>query len=475
MTRITRTKIIATVGPSSSSYAMLKKLVQAGVNTFRLNFSHGSHDTHKQVIDSIKKIREELNTHIGILADLQGPKIRIGEVRSAPAMLIDGSTVTLSTVKSNSDEKLIFVNYKKFASDVTVGDAVLIDDGQLELKVISTNNRNTVKCKVIHGGELNSRKGVNLPHSETSLPSLTKKDLEDLNFILKQEVNWIALSFVRTANDILSLKRRIEKSGKNIKVIAKIEKPQAVKNIDEIIRVSDAVMIARGDLGVEMPQQDIPITQKSVIAKCIVEAKPVIIATQIMQSMVENPRPTRAEINDVANGIFDGADALMLSAETATGKFPALVIETIKDIAENIEKQESIYNKKLVPDMHSKTFLADAICFNSCKIAADVNASAIISMTRSGYTGFMISSYRPKARVLVFMEDKNLLNTLSMVWGVEPFGYNKFVSTEETIEDVKKIAKKFQRVKQHDIVINTSSMPVHWKGTTNMLKISVID
>ncbi len=473
--RITRTKIIATVGPSSASLPMLRKLAEAGVNTFRLNFSHGSHESHKLVIDWIKKIREELKTHIGILADLQGPKIRIGEVMDAPVFLKDGSEIILSTVKSNSDAKRVFVNYKKFAKDVTVGDAVLIDDGQLELKVISTNNRDTVKCKVIHGGELNSRKGVNLPHSETSLPSLTTKDLDDLKFILKQDVNWIALSFVRTAKDILELKKLIEKSGKKIKVIAKIEKPQAVKNIDEIISVSDAVMIARGDLGVEMPQQDIPITQKLVIAKCIVEAKPVIIATQIMQSMVENARPTRAEINDVANGIFDGADALMLSAETATGKFPVIVIETIKDIAENIERQESIYNKKLVPDMHSKTFMADAICFNACKIADDVNASAIISMTRSGYTGFMISSYRPQARILIFMEDKNLLNTLSMVWGVEPFIYSKFVSTDETIEDVKKIAKKFGRVKMNDIVINTSATPVHWKGTTNMLKISLIE
>ncbi len=474
-TRITRTKIIATVGPASASYKMLKKLTDAGVNTFRLNFSHGTHEAHKKVIDSIKKIRTELKRHIGILADLQGPKIRIGEVAKAPVYLIDGKEILLTTIKSNSDAKNIFVNYSKFASDVNAGDAVLIDDGQLELKVISTNNIDTVKCKVLHGGALNSRKGVNLPHSETSLPSLTKKDLKDLKFILNEGVNWIALSFVRNAKDIIHLKKLIAKSGKNIKVIAKIEKPQAVLNIDDIIRESDGIMIARGDLGVEMPQQDIPITQKLVIAKCIKEAKPVIIATQIMQSMVENPRPTRAEINDVANGIFDGADALMLSAETATGKFPVLVIDTIKDIALNIEKQESIFNKKQVADMHSKTYLSDAICYNACKISGDVNAAAIISMTRSGYTAFMISSYRPKARILIFMEDKNLLDTLSMVWGVETFAYKKFASTDETIDDVKKIVKDFGRVQKGAIVINTAAMPVHWKGTTNMLKISVID
>ncbi len=472
--RITRTKIIATVGPASSSYIMLKQLAEAGVNTFRLNFSHGTHKGHKQVINYIKRIRQESKNYLGIMADLQGPKIRIGEVAGLSILLMEGKEILLSTVKSNSDSEKIFVDYKKFAGDVTAGDKILIDDGQLELKVISTNKKDAVKCKIIHGGLLSSRKGVNLPNSETSLPSLTRKDLKDLDFILNEEVNWVALSFVRSAKDIIHLKKLIEKKGKKIKVIAKIEKPQAVINIDDIIRESDAVMIARGDLGVEMPQQDIPITQKAVIAKCIKEAKPVIIATQIMQSMVDNARPTRAEINDVANGIFDGADALMLSAETATGKFPVLVIETIKDIALNIETQEIIFNKKQVADMHSKTYLSDAICYNACKISNDVKAAAIISMTRSGYTALMIASYRPQARILVFMEDKNLLNDLSLVWGIETFSYKKFSSTDETMEDVKKIAKKFNRVKNGDIVVNTSAMPVHWKGTTNMLKISVI-
>lgn len=475
MSRITRTKIIATVGPASSSKAMLKKLMQAGVNTFRLNFSHGTHEQHKEVIDSIHELNEDLKTHVGILADLQGPKIRIGEVLNDEADLRNESELLLTTNKIISDSKKIFVNYKKFAAEVKQNDSILIDDGQIELKVISTNKKDTVKCVVVNGGIISSRKGVNLPHTDISLPSLTKKDLEDLDFALKQNVNWIALSFVRSANDIHQLKKIISRSQKNTKVIAKIEKPQAVKNISEIIIASDAVMIARGDLGVEMPQQDIPISQKTIITKCIQHSKPVIIATQIMQSMVENPRPTRAEINDVANGIFDGADALMLSAETATGNFPVRVIETIKDIALTIEKQESIYNKKQVPDINSKTYLSDAICYNACKIADDVNAAAIISMTRSGYTGFMISSYRPQSRILVFMEDTQLLSTLSFVWGVETFEYRKFVSTDETIEDVKDIALEFGRVKKGDIVINTAAMPVHWKGTTNMLKISVVD
>lgn len=474
MQRITRTKIIATVGPASSDKQMLEKLILAGVNTFRLNFSHSNHSTHRKVIASVQELNRKLGTHVGIVADLQGPKIRIGEVQDSGVKLVSGKTVTLTTRKSVSTASNIFVNFSKFASDVKPGDQILIDDGQMELKVISTNKKDTVKAKIIQGGVLLSRKGINLPDSNVSVHSLTKKDLNDLRFILTQPVNWIALSFVRSAKDILHLKRNIQKAGKRMKVIAKIEKPQAVKNIDEIINASDAVMIARGDLGVEMPQQEIPLIQKSIISKCIAAARPVIIATQMMQSMIDNPRPTRAEITDVANGILDGADCLMLSAETATGKFPAKVIETIKDIAINVERQSSLYNRKPVANLHAATFLKDAICLSASQTAADVQASAIISMTRSGYTGFVISSYRPESKILVFMEDKILLSTMSICWGVETFYYHKFGSTGTTIEDVKKIALKMGRIKRGDIVINTASTPHHWKGTTNMLKISRI-
>jgi len=474
MQRITRTKIIATVGTASSDKQTLEKLIRAGVNTFRLNFSHANHSAHKKVIATVQELNRKLGTHVGILADLQGPKIRIGEVQGNGVMLTSGETVTLTTHKSVSTSSRIFVNFSKFASDVKPGDQILIDDGQMELKIISTNNKDTVKAKIIQGGMLFSRKGINLPDSNVSVRSLTKKDLNDLKFILTQPVNWIALSFVRSAEDILHLKKNIQRTGKKTKVIAKIEKPQAVKNIDEIIEVSDAVMIARGDLGVEMPQQEIPLIQKSIISKCITAARPVIIATQMMQSMIDNPRPTRAEITDVANGILDGADCLMLSAETAVGKFPVRVIETIKDIAINIERQPSLYNKKPVTSLHSATFLKDAICLSASKTAADVNASAIISMTKSGYTGFVISSYRPEAKILVFMEDKTLLSTMSICWGVETFYYHKFGSTGTTIEDVKKIALKAGRVSKGDVVINTASTPHHWNGTTNMLKISKV-
>ncbi len=474
MQRITRTKTIATVGPASSDKQMLEKLIRAGVNTFRLNFSHANHSAHRKVIAAVQELNKELGTHVGILADLQGPKIRIGEVQNNGVKLTSGKTVTLTTKESVSTSSHIFVNFSKFASDVKQGDQILIDDGQMELKVISTNKKDTVKAKVIQGGMLLSRKGINLPDSNVSVHSLTKKDLNDLKFILTQPVNWIALSFVRSAKDILHLKKNIHRAGKKMKVIAKIEKPQAVKNIDEIIEASDAVMIARGDLGVEMPQQEVPLIQKNIISKCIAATRPVIIATQMMQSMIDNPRPTRAEITDVANGILDGADCLMLSAETATGKFPVKVIETIKDIAINVERQSSLYNRKVVAKLHNATFLKDAICLSASQTAADVHASAIISMTRSGYTGFVISSYRPEAKILVFMEDKMLLSTMSICWGVETFYYHKFGSTGTTIEDVKKIALKMGRIKRGDIVINTASTPHHWKGTTNMLKISEV-
>jgi len=475
MQRITRTKILATVGPASSDKQMLEKLVHAGVNAFRLNLSHANGATYKKTIAAIQEVNKKLGTHVGIVADLQGPKIRIGEVENNGVKLISGKTVTLTTRKAVTTSSRIFVNFSKFASDVSSGDQILIDDGLMELKVISTNRKDTVKAKVIQGGLLLSRKGVNLPDTNVSLPSLTKKDLEDLKTVLSQPVNWIALSFVRTAKDILALKKIIQRAGKKTKVIAKIEKPQAVKNIDEIIDVSDAVMIARGDLGVEMPQQKVPVIQKDIISKCIAAARPVIIATQMMQSMIENPRPTRAEITDVANGIFDGADCLMLSTETASGKFPVKVIETIKDIALNIEQQPSLYDKKPVTGLHSKNTLTDAVCLSACKTAKDVDAAAIICMTRSGYTGFVISSYRPKSKVLVFMEDKTLLNTMSICWGAETFYYHNFRSTGKTIEDVKRISLKAGRVKKGDVVINTASTPHHWKGSTNMLKVSIVE
>jgi pyruvate kinase len=473
--RFTRTKVIATVGPASNTPEMLRKLLLAGVDTFRLNFSHGSHQSHLEAITRIRSINDELGMHAGIFGDLQGPKIRIGEVLEGGVDLIEGKDIYITTEKVLSTEKKLYVDYPQFAQEVAAGDTVLLDDGQLELRVVSSNRKDTVKAKVVYGGRLTSRKGVNLPDSDISLPSLTKKDLLDLKFAIKHNLNWVALSFVRKAEDIIDLKKRIKRSGKNIRVIAKIEKPQAVKNIDEIIDVTDAVMVARGDLGVEMPIEEITIVQKDIIQRCIAKAKPVIIATQMLQSMIEHPRPTRAEITDVANGIFDGADALMLSAETASGKYPVKAVEVMNDIATRMEAQSTIYSKKLVPNLQSKTLLADAICYNACKIAEEVNAVAIISMSRSGYSAIRTASYRPASRIFVIMDDSNMLNTLSMVWGVQTFCYKEMRTTDETIEDVKELLKEEGMLHRGDIVVSTASMPLHWKGTTNMLKISRID
>jgi pyruvate kinase len=474
--RFTRTKIVATVGPASSSTEMLKSLIVAGVDTFRLNFSHGTHEGHLQVIENINALNKKLNTHIGILADLQGPKIRIGEVEGGAIILVPGKEIQITNKSIISTDKCLYVNYTPFPKEVKPGDLILLDDGQFELKVLRSNGKDLVTCKIIYGGRLTSKKGVNLPDTDISLPSLTKKDELDLEFALKHNVNWVALSFVRRAKDILDLKKKIEAKKKKAKVIAKIEKPQAVKNIDEIIEATDAIMIARGDLGVEVPMKEMAIIQKNVISKCLLAAKPVIIATQMMQSMIDNPRPTRAEINDVANGIFDGADALMLSAETASGKYPVKVVEVMKDIAEQIEGEKRIYNKQSAPKITpQKNILSDAICYNACLMAEEVKAKTIICMSRSGYTSFKISSFRPESRLMVFMDDILLLNTLNLVWGVETYFYDKMVSTDETIEDLKKLLQKYGQVKKGDIVINTASAPLHWKGTTNMLKVSRIE
>ncbi len=473
--RFTRTKVVATVGPSSSSPELLKQLILAGVDTFRLNFSHGTHESHLQVITDIKKLNAELNTHVGILADLQGPKIRIGDVENGAITLIPEKEIDITVKPSLCTTHSLFVNYAPFAKEVKPDDLVLLDDGNFILKVLKSNLKDKVRAKIIYGGILTPRKGVNLPDSEISLPSLTKKDLDDLKFILKQDVNWIALSFVRKAQDIIDLKKRIKRAGQDAKVIAKIEKPQAVRNLDAILEVTDAVMIARGDLGVEVPMRDMTIIQKRIVTACINKAKPVIIATQMMQSMIDSPMPTRAEINDVANGIFDGADALMLSAETASGKYPVKVIQVMKDIAERIEKEETIYNKKLVPLVTSKNKLSEAICYNACKIADDINAQGIISLSRSGYTAFLIASYRPKSELMVYMDNKKNLNTLNLVWGVRTFYYDKNKNVEDTIDDLKSDLKTQGYLKKNDIVVNTASMPLHWKGSTNMLKVGTIE
>lgn len=477
MSKFTKTKIVATLGPASHTKKIITQLIQAGVNVFRVNFSHGSHANHAKTIQTIHKVKNELNVNVSVLADLQGPKIRLGQdVENDGVQIQSGDTVILTTDVITSTAKKLYVTYEPLAKDVAIDDKILIDDGKIELKVLSSNNKNEVTCQVTFGGLVKPRKGVNLPDTSISMPSLTPKDLNDLQFILTQNVNWIALSFVRTAKDITELKAMIADKQHPAKVIAKIEKPEALKNIDAIIEATDAVMVARGDLGVEVPLEEIPLTQKNIVRKCVMAAKPVIIATQMMESMIENSSPTRAEITDVANAIFDGADAVMLSGETAMGAHPVKVIETMKRIIAKAEEDESIYQQKGKPKPAlNPLFLSDAVCYNACRMAKTISAKAILGMTMSGYTAFVLSSFRPKANIYVFTSDAQLLNQLSLLWGVRAYLYHGSESIDTVIDDVQNALQAEGLIKTGDVVINTGSIPLAEKGRTNIIKVSVIE
>lgn len=470
-----KTKIVATVGPASSSKDGLLELIKAGVDVFRLNFSHGSHSEHQKVIKSILDLNREYNVHTGIMADLQGPKLRVGTMEGNGLEVAPGDIITFSNEECIGSMDKIYMSYKSFAKDVKVGERVLVDDGKIVLEVLETNKKDTVRLKVKFGGIISSNKGVNLPETKISQPSLTEKDLKDLKFILTQPVNWIALSFVRSAKDIKDLQKRIRSKDHFAKVIAKIEKPEAIKNIKEIVKVSDAVMIARGDLGVEVPMEKLPGLQKSIIKRCIQKAKPVIVATQMMESMIMNPSPTRAEITDVANAVLDGTDAVMLSGETSVGKHPNRVVRAMGKIITEAEKYYHSYGEKPKPDSESETFLSDTICLSAPQIAEIVGAKAILGLTVNGYTAFKMSSYRPKAGIHIFSDKPHMLNTLNLVWGVECYLYTKFTTTDETIEDINQILIDEGVISTGDIVINTGSMPLYKKFRTNMLKITVID
>ncbi|SFV35519.1 pyruvate kinase [Thermoflavifilum thermophilum] len=467
-----KTKIVATVGPACSSYDQLLALVKAGVNVFRLNFSHGTHEDKLEVIRHIRRINESEPYNIAILADLQGPKLRIGDIENNYLEVAPGDILTFTTEKCIGTREKIYVSYPDFHKDVKVGHKILIDDGKIETRVVEITSDNLVKAKVVIGGVLSSKKGINLPDTKSSLPCLTEKDLQDLDFIIEQQLDWVALSFVRSVNDIIILRNKLKEKNSPIKIIAKIEKPEAVNNIREIILESDGIMIARGDLGVELPVEQIPMIQKNIIRKCIHRAKPVIVATQMMESMIERSKPNRSEITDVANAVLEGADAVMLSAETATGKHPVLVVETMKKIIEEVEKEDIIYNRNLIPQPHSPSFLSDALCYNACRIAEDVKADALIGMTQSGYTGFMLSSYRPKAPLYVFTKVPSLVNQLSLSWGVRAFYYAEEESVDSIIFDQIQILKERGFISSGDVVVNTGSIPVHEHLPTNMLKIT---
>ncbi len=471
-----RTKIVATVGPACDSYEQLLQLVKAGVNVFRLNFSHGSHEDKLRIIEYIRELNKKEPYNIAILADLQGPKLRVGDIENGALELKEGDILTFTNEKVIGTKEKIYVSYPNLHDDVQPGETIMIDDGKIEVKVLEITVDNNVRVVVTLAGILLPKKGLNLPDTKISLPSLTEKDLIDLEFIIQQKVEWVALSFVRRTEDITELKDKLKAAGCKSKVIAKIEMPEAVKNLRDIIVESDGVMIARGDLGVELPVEEVPLIQKDIIRKCLHRAKPVIVATQMMESMMERTKPNRSEISDVANAVLEGADAVMLSGETASGKYPVLVVETMTKIILEIEQKAYEYNREemLKPIPHSPSFISDAICYNGCKLANDVNANAIIGMTQSGYTAFMLSSYRPKSPLYIFTKEKTLVNQLSLSWGVRAFFYDEEDSLDDIVFDQIQILKERGFLKPGDIAVNTGSTPVHLHLPTNVLKITEV-
>lgn len=475
-----RTKIVATLGPASSSAEVIEGMIKAGADVCRINFSHGSYENVLNQINIIRDINKRLGSHTAILADLQGPKLRIGVVKDNGVELVAGKEIIITTKECEGTAERVYITYPQFPKDVKVGENILIDDGKLVLNVVATNGNDEVKAVITHGGILSSKKGVNLPNTKVSLPCLTEKDLKDLDFALHNHVDWVGLSFVRSAADIIELKHLIANFDQKIRtrVVAKIEKPEAIQDIDNIIKETDALMVARGDLGVEIPMQQVPVIQKMLVRKCLEQSKPVIIATQMMESMIVNISPSRAEVNDVANSVMDGADAVMLSGETSVGNHPAKVVEAMTKIIEHVEQESDIYNRdNAAPevDLRNDRFISDSICFTAAKMAQRTGAAAIVTMTHSGYTAFKLSSHRPKANVYVFTDNYDILTTLNLVWGVKGFYYDKNISTDHTIADIKFILKKSGMVKTNDLVINIASIPLSEKGKSNMIKLSAVE
>lgn len=466
-------KIIATIGPASSPKDVLGEMIHEGIDVVRLNFSHGSYDDHLQVINTVLELNKELNSHVALLADLQGPKLRVGEIEKG-TVLEEGKEFCLTSNKCIGNAEEAYLSYEPLAKDVEIGESILIDDGKLHLEVIESNGTDRVRTKVIAGGPLSSRKGVNLPHTKVSMPSLTEKDKQDALFALKHKVDWLALSFVRRTEDILELKELIKGSGEHAYVIAKIEKPEALEDLDDIIMESDGIMVARGDLGVEIEFQKVPLIQKSIVNKCISLSKPVIIATQMMESMIENPTPTRAETNDVANAVLDGADTLMLSGETSVGKYPVLTIRNMQKIIDSTEFRGFHFFRKHVPKVHNENFRADSVCYNAVVMAEQTEASAIICLTNSGYTAIRISSHRPRANIFTFTMNRELLRQLSLVWGVRAYYFEEFNNINEYIDYSIEFLLNLNFIKKDDLVVHVGSMPIKEKGITNMLKLSKI-
>ncbi len=469
-----KTKIVATLGPASSSREVLKAMIINGVDVCRLNFSHGNYDFYKEVIATIRSLNEELGLNTAILADLQGPKLRVGEMAEGPIELKEGEELVITTEPIKGVPGKVSTSYGQFPQDVNAGEIVLLDDGKLRLEVKSTDRERNVVTTVISGGMLSSNKGINLPYTKVSLPCITPKDHEDLLFALGQGVDWVGLSFVRSARDIVELKQQIKAAGSMARVVAKIEKPEAMQEIDAIIAETDALMVARGDLGVEMPMEQVPLLQKDLIRRCLLHGRPVIVATQMMESMIQSSTPTRAEVNDVANAVLDHADAVMLSAETSVGKYPVEVVKAMNRILVEMESSEQMYNVPEPPlDRHDR-MISDAVCMASVRMAANIDIKAIVTMTHSGYTAFKVSSMRPKAHIFAFTSNRRILTMLNLVWGVRAEYYDKTVSTDHTIADIKRILRSKDLVSKGDLVANIASMPIAEQGMANMIRLSAV-
>lgn len=470
-----KTKIVATLGPACSTREVLKDMIDAGVNVFRINFSHADYTDVKERIDMIRSLNDEFGYNTSILADLQGPKLRVG-VMKEDVVVNPGDIITFQTAEDvPGTAERVYMNYKEFPNDVNPGEKILLDDGKLMFEVLETNRRDEVKTMVIQGGPLKSKKGVNLPNTKVSLPALTEKDIRDAIFACKEKVDWIALSFVRTPKDLEELSDLIkEHSEHKIPIIAKIEKPEGVENIDKIVAFCDGLMVARGDLGVEIPAQEVPLIQKKLINRAKTARIPVIVATQMMETMITSLTPTRAEVNDVANSVMDGADAVMLSGETSVGNYPVQVIEKMTQIIEAVEDSPLITVPQNTPQVRTKRFITKTICHHAAQMANVIKAKGICTLTNSGYTAFQISAWRPSAHILVFTSNRTILTQLNLLWGVNAFFYDKFSSTDETVEDVNQIAKEKGFVEKGDFLINLAAMPVIDKGMVNTLRVSEI-
>ena len=471
-----KTKIVTTLGPASSSKEVLRQMLIKGANVFRINFSHADYEDVKERVKIIRELNEELGFNASILADLQGPKLRVGVMKDE-VFVDEGDEIIFATGERFEGTKArVYMTYDRFPMDTKPGEKILLDDGKLIFEVVSTDGKKEVLAKVIQGGPLKSKKGVNLPNTDISQPALTEKDIEDAKFAISLKVDWIALSFVRKQEDLIELQDLIKAHSEHkIPIIAKIEKPEGVENIDKIVSYCDGLMVARGDLGVEVPAQDVPLIQKQLVLRAKQARIPVIIATQMMETMISSLTPTRAEVNDVANSVMDGADAVMLSGETSVGSYPVQVIEKMSSIIRSVEDSELISVPQNPPHIKTKRYITKSICYHAANMANEIDAKAISTLTNSGYTAFQISAWRPNAHILVFSDNKRILTQLNLLWGVKAFYYDRNVSTDETIEDVNKFAQQKGYVKEGDMLISLAAMPITDMGMVNTLRVSIIN